>query len=722
MYARLDGKLLLEESGARWRDQEGTAPFALDIRCPVDLANELFSKAQRDGSKLEIVAPEIKQRFTAKRLSIIGTSPTDNPYENFVNVVDRRFFWEYKHVYRAFNVPRRSGARRRIGSEVPSAAQQIVDDIAFKPYSLKDGLQAWTTEEVIIEIMDAVAGRRGRDWDDQRVLGFVNLPEITDGLIIDANGQAAIGQMLAELGGGIGIYLDRDGKAILYNRLDESERELFGLPKSKIQTRTADGKLKIIGEGYFAEQDRKLERPESVEVLFERLIELRVDSKEQGAGAATTTTVARNDVKPAPTAVDVLRAPEDFTFEGREIIVGQWIEVDFYLRFLVGKQPGGLPNLTRQIINELWTSNNGLEYYADLDQSGLWELRIGTIRDHYRLFFQIEKRWRDRLASIRARRAVVQDYETGTFGSSPVFVDYAVERTWRADASLQGAKAAQEAVTNVFANPQGLAKGPIVGTPYIQLRPSMATVGIEDEDQGIFFLQFGRGNDTSYRTRNIFRSAIDPQNVPVDNTTKRQIWLQDGFLITDYELSTILSVTLGAPNDNRRYHVEKVSVREAVQKLPFPGVPDAQGPVYQVRVNPEVLQAYIAWQDSKRDQFIEAFAPDIGGQITTVAPGQNQNPQIDLGVPINQNQLREFALAVAARVYSSFHDSVEGDLGTGLDPKLSLRGRATYVEHAADSTVGAVTRVNVAPDAPQLDLFAVLPKSLRRIVEKRVQA
>ena len=131
---------------------------------------------------------------------------------------------------------------------------------------------------------------------------------------------------------------------------DDGERALIGAPaaasfRSPNTARTLK-KPAIFGEPLWSVQQRVLERPIGVDVLFERRIELRCECVENLSSLPGTFDI----ISPPLYARNVMPSPEDFTHQGRKIISEQWIEIEFYLDFLKLKTPSGLLPLSIDVL------------------------------------------------------------------------------------------------------------------------------------------------------------------------------------------------------------------------------------------------------------------------------------------------------------------------------------------------------------------------------------
>ena len=719
MYCKLDGFTLPVEAKGGWTLKNGTAPVRRTFRMPIPLANKLLKNAKDGKSRLEIDGRDGRPgaafgeayAYFAK-LTILGSGPTDSPYETELVVADSRWRWKYQHVFGSFNIPRKTGTIRRIGSAEQQATQKLADTIGFFAWSLNGGRKKWTAFEVMTVVMDQVVGKQNWRYINTGNLVFADIQDLT----IDGPADAAIGQMLSDpaFGGALDLYHDKNGDIIIYNRLDGEERPLVGAPRISGAIYEDHINLKkpaIINQPLWSVQDRRLERPKEVHVLFERRIELRIDLITRLAQLGATI----DPIKPPLYGTNVMPSPEDFQHQGRTIIAEQWIDLEFYLDFLKTKTPPGLLNLSENVLVKGWASNL-LERYPEVDDSGLWGRRVDYIRQHYRLTWQVEKTWRDRIRELKAERLTSEDRTTGTRPNAAVFANYAQFNTWRSNSPRfnSNKQHPQDIVNNRFANRIGgkgnSIAGPIRGTDYTKLSPSPAFVSIIDNEQCIVHFEFGKGSDNSYQVSRYIRSALTRGSIPSDDPTKGNQWLQFAALESPYDASMILAADLGAPADNRRYHRVIINGLQAQTSLPTQRQGVAKGPILEVRVKPAILVARVGWED-KKSKLDDIYSPLGSGQGL---PSFINN----LPTPINKTNLEKYALGVAAKAYASYLDRVEGGLTTGINTKMTIQGTASEVSFEADPTLGAVTKVVMPAEAPLYDLAAVLPKSVRRVVDR----
>ena len=626
---------------------------------------------------------------------------------------------------------RRSGKVRRLGDKgTPRQTQNLAPDIEYAPWSLVGGTKVWQPEEILEQVMDRVAGEDNWLAKDRVLTGALELLDV-ENLEVTGPGDAAIAQVLAAVGGVVSVYVGANGKAVLFNRLSDKERGLVGAP-----ARTGVGGITLLKDtpervplitdaAVWTVADRRMERPSSVRVLFERAIELRLDFKDEAPVAASSTTRGAIETGPEPALLEnVLQIPEDLS-EDSGLVNTAWVTVQTYLDFLEGKTLSGLPDLTLEGLNEMWLSP-ALQHYADptVDPSGLWARRIAPFRQHYRRTFRLKRPWIDRINNMVASRVAIQDQESHARAQSPVFQDYSEWVTWRHGSgprNVNDGPDVDKIVQNRFAGAGEALPGggfKIVGTP-LPLSPAPAVLRIIDADQGL--VQVGFVFDYVGEAVRYTRSAIKGLNTPSESVADQNPLLQWGELRDNFELSTIVTVAPASPNDNRRLHAELVTHEAASAILPGGALAAAEevanGPIYEVKVSK--LPARFGWDDSKAPEVYKAFAIGTGDDDD---PEGEEGAQDLLGVPINLDELQVYAKAVAASVYSGFRDRVVGGLTTGLVPGMEPEGTAQVVTHAATMgpNGGALTTVDLPEDVEKRDPMSLLPPDLRRLVDRFV--
>ena len=701
LQAKLDGELLNVDSGFDWPLIDGVDAYSMTLVLPVEQAERLFAGAKRHGSKLEGVSGD--KRKTFEKLTIMGTSPTASPHLRELVLVDRRHVWEYgPALVRRYNVPRKSGGRKRLGADgQPLAIREIVDVLSYQPWSLNNG-KPWTAAEILTDLLDHLVPGEWVDRDGV-LSGKVLLPEIQD-LQIAALPGAALATVLTQLGGRIGLFVRATGQIALIDRLGGGERELLGASKGQTQTRGARGLPRIVGGPLWEEQDRRMERPSAVRCLFMPAAEIRVDHQETAAADAGTTTGAVS-----PRAYQVLRYPEDVTAgsPARTIVESTWGNLDEFLEFLATQTLDGFPRLTREIFRKGYL--RGIEQaYAYVDGSGVWSARGAAIREHYRSTYRLGRPWIDRVSSIRAYRVSVEDYVTGSQGAALVYQDFAEWPTWRGigSTSAKDPPGQRDMVRNRYANPSAPRGGSIVGTPIASMKAAPAALKIEDEDLGIFSVQFVF--DSTGQAARYVPSALQSQRMPSEDPSAKYAYLQEGWLSETHELSAILTVQPAAPNDERLLYPVEVKLEDVAHLLPTKAGRKADGPVLDVIIESSRELARFEWDVSKASLIYAAFDEK-----------QGDGPGVSLadayGDPVNLPILQAISKAVAARVYASFEDHLEGGLQTGWSPDLEPMGVAKIVSHSIGRD-GARTTMDLPPTPPPVSEAPFLPVAIQRML------
>jgi len=732
--AYLDGYLMLEESGAGWTLEPGTAAHVRTFLFAAWAADELTRGASggdamesrirgepapssshpaptNEGSTLVLDASDEGRGVQrVERLTILGSGPADHPDYALVTVADRRWHLPRGHFRRSYNVRRRTGNRRRLPGS-PLAIAPIADDVAYAPWSLKDETTPWTGEEVLEDVLNAIAGPGG--WRRRGQAG-TSLPDV-ENLELDDPYDVALGRVLAEFGLALSVYVAWDGTYVLYDRLDRGEFELAGAPDgSQGGTRTRDQRGGIgppMEDGpLWAVQDRRLERPELVSVYFSRAVELRLDYQEKADGSLDLgggTQGVRGQLGP-PRIENVVDLPEDATIDGRDLVVGTFVEHPAYLEYLRSLTPQGFP-LNYKILRDGYASPRFMAFAATGVDERLWATRGITLHRTYRTLFRLRRDWLDRVRNLRAYRVAILDPETGGRAPASIYADWAYVGLWafgRAEDDSAPTEAS-DVLKNVYANPDEPLGGNVVGTPIEDLRGAPAEVAVVDEDQGILSLAFR--DDFRQTTYAIYHSAFEAESIPNDSgEDDTSPFVEYARLTPEHEVSIVLTVQMGAPNDLRQFH--RIDVKPDEVELPG-GVPvgEAAGPPMAVRISPTVVVARHAWDDARAPQVYDSFSEEANVDLADA-----------LGDPINAQEVEAWAMAAAKRVYMSYADHVEGGLHTLFRAGLELKGTAGGLGLELDRRLGAMTTLDLPAEPPPVSSEALLPDGIRRLSRRFV--
>tara|TARA_R110002110_G_scaffold291644_2_gene505609 strand:+ start:5789 stop:7942 length:2154 start_codon:yes stop_codon:yes gene_type:complete len=714
MFAKLDDYVFGIKSGSSWSTSVGVSPYTGSFICDKDKAVELVNNATVDGSTLTINDGKGNEQIFEK-LTILRATPTNNPNEHNVLVVDRRWKWPRVWVKRAYNIRRKTGRTKKLAKETLNLAE-MQPDVTYQSWSLKGG-KPWTAEEVLKDILKVLVGEEG----EVNLTGMKDMP-VVESLEIDSPGDVALGRVFSILGDMMSVYIDRQGKAKVFDVFSGKEGVLVGLAMG---TSPAVTTVDLV-HGYptWMIQDRHIERPVKVRVLFTRAVEVRFDHAETDVERLLDKTGVRDRIIWNPQLENVVPVPEDVDSRSFElgdnstIPVGSYLRVEHYLDWLYSQPPPkGLPYLSKRVLNESWMQG-ALDTYAGLDPSGLWGRRIGALRMHYRRTYRVQRPYSERIRKFSAQRVKLQDAETDGYLAAPAFFDYATYESWRGMGLNRAADLEDfgKIVKNRFAH-RGAEKdpGPIVDSPLRRLRPAPVNIKMIDPVLGIFSIDFY--HDISAQATKYIHSALT--QVPTEDPKGSDIWLQDGHLSPERELSVVLTTFPAAPNDNRQLYAFDVmaDTTGAIGQRSYTIQKAASGPAMEIRVMPNVAMARYQWPDNKekgekiKRWFTESITP------SDERPNDSTEDNAIFGLPVNPEELQAVAFARAREVFAKYTDHLDGGATTDIRIDIEPVGTVKEVVHSA-SPDGALTSVTFPPDPPKVDLGQYMPASVRKLVNR----
>lgn len=676
---------LLAEPEVGWAFTPGVDPYVRRFRVSAEVAKRLASLTGETA--LKILVPG-RPRLEVRRLSILAIYPTPNPALAEVEVSDRRIWWSRIHVVRAgYNVPRATAVTRRLVQEgVPVQVQQVSQGLGFAAWSLfpRDRpTTPWTAQQVLEDVLGAVAGA----W---RIEGQFRRTGRVTGLAFDDSGPSALTRALSLLAGA-NLRLEPDGTAVVFDEHDRVGEAVLekGVP--------------IRGQARAQRLDLARSRPSRVRVLFDRKVEVRFDAETEGGTVARGSRTLTN-VAPVPDAELTLAS-------GQVLGPGSWARIDDLFAAWPAPAYPKLPRLSHRVVRDGWLSRTLLDLYSRPQGvkivDPVWAQRISTVRRHYRQTYQPDLDWLDRTKAIETVRVGVLDTARQVRASSPVYADYGVLLS---DLGIVRSAADGDAALafNVYGYAAQLS-GATIAAP--------ADVSLLDPDQGI--LSFTYRLDATGLDAQIVPSALvdvdgGTSKLPTYDLRKAQKGRGEALLtqychLTDaHHLSTILTLTPGAPNDERVCHVETVDAADVAAVLGT-DVGPCEGPVWTIRVGSNLLRATYEWNDTRSPGAVDA--------AWGLAPGATpEAPTLALGAPSNSGLVREVALAAVAALYSTLLDRVEGAHVTAWDPGIKPRGNAVQVEHRVPSRGGGVpkTFVTFPRFVRGIDVVSILPESVRQ--------
>jgi len=711
----LDGKKALGSATLSWSFTEGVRPHFAEVDLLPSDADALVSGALRPitlristgGSAVEI-----------RNLYVISRVPSDTPQIARVQIADRRWFWGKVHVLRRFNMRRNVGYKRLAPGSL-DVLSPVKADVWYAPFSLpgeSSSSEPWSGSKILDSVLRFVLKRESESGGASA--GFIIENTISSGLAnypienleLDDPGDAAIERVLSYLPQA-GVCVDADGTVRVFDRTSERDRKIV-----------EDLGPEKVGRGHVEIIDLARVRPSEVRVHFTRECEVRFDFDEP---SATGGTVARGSEDLF--VENVLPVP-DFTLKltsGESVSQGTWITIGQALS--AWGAPPGLGRLDYDILRkafvpylDLWAP---LRLAGQRDPDADWGSRLEALQHHWRKTYRINRRFMDRILQLHAYRVAVIDQETGTRAPAMAYGDYCTlgsQRSMLAEAF--GGKADLTYCQNYDAYPFGGALG---GTE----KPAPATVTILDHDQGIVHLDYLM--DRARLFEMVMPGQLDETTAPNGSLKGRNNPItfnaigrshQVPRFKSGYKLILLLSAIPGAPNDERQLQTLVRRPQDVVSFFPSgarTALLASRGPVVDVRIGAAVETARVAWADSKGKEIKKAFGIESGKpdlKSLTINLGNQE------GIGIRGASLDAIADAAAARVYAGALDRPMGQKAVTLNTAAQLAGWLSEVRWIVATTGEVSTEVRTAPSVVPLNLFALLPANVRRVVLKTAQS
>lgn len=712
--AKLGGATCLGSSAVVWASRDGVNPVTAEVDLAPDEAKGLL-EGRATPQTLTLGDGSVSAAFFP--VYVVGPRPSSNPNLRRVLIADRRWWWPYRLVFRAgYNVRRRVGYER-IKTPDAQEIQPVAEDIWYAPWSTKDGdgKRPWTATEILRDVLEFVmekepGGKKTIKFEGGFGGKLDELP--VENLTLADTGERAIAKVLQALPQ-IGIRVDPDGTVVVYSRVT-------GLETGQVAAAGAES----VGRGHVEMISHHRERPSMVRVFFTREVEVRFDFKEDESRTVQTDERYTDNVLPVP--------DYELSLDGGEPVAqGTWIS--FPEAFDAW---GGLPFhgggtqalnfawLRRAMVPfvDFWTTT-GLQGSKDPDAD--WVARLSAMQQHYRQTYRINRRWMDRLHSIRGERVTIVHPETGTRSPAMAYSDYCRLGGQRA-IMVSGKKAAYAMnVARGFTNAQAIPDD-------AQVAP--ARVRVADSDQGILHLDFLNdvvrmwemtlpglmeinGTSDPGPTPDIRNADLKPIAFDMMPTDAQGSIPQ---LASTYLMSVILTCLAGSPNDARQLHAIDVSPQDVSNMLPAAmakGLGSANGPVMEIHIAPTPeTTARVEWRDDKKSEIERLFG--IGG-------GQKDEPVDLTAITVNAGRpdapLDAIAHAAAASVYASYADRMEGSKTVRMAPSARLSGWLAEVVWEVTTSGEVQTRLILRGERPSVDLHSLMPPSVRALVTRQAQ-
>jgi hypothetical protein len=143
----------------------------------------------------------------------------------------------------------------------------------------------------------------------------------------------------------------------------------------------------------------------------------------------------------------------------------------------------------------------------------------------------------------------------------------------------------------------------------------------------------------------------------------------------------------------------------------------ADGPVMETRIGPNVEVARVQWLDSRSTDIEKLFGvkegePNLKGLVLNEGDTTDQT---------KGGSLKAIAKAHAATIYAMLVDRFEGTMAGHLHPDLSMQGWMQELTHEVKPDGEAVTRVLLPESIRKLDMRGFLDSNTRQAIERLVQ-
>lgn len=668
-----------------WELRAGVLPVLQGWELPAHLADQLVR--EKAGQEVELGLGPVQ----VKRVLVLGNAPSGDPQTQLVVLSDVRWYWTRLWLVRDFNVRRRIGDTRVVGSG-PVEARAVVPDVQYAPWSLDEGAKPFLWEAAVRNVLDeATRLRKERppiEWvRDQGTLSGDD--RIVEEVFADDGMAQGVARAVSALSGR-SLYVDLEGRVHVSDAFPGAEAPMIeALPPA------------LRGKGSLAKVDMRASRGD-YRVLFDYEAEVKI-------------TVGGTQDAEGPYGENVLRVPDVElavpAVSGKSArTVGHGTVLTHEEAYEAFGAPSGKikgDKLSDDVVRKGYLGFVEVNYTIDVDTKQadpVWAVRMHEVLSTFRVLFRVNPRFWARVRSARAKMAAIWDPENGTRADSPVFCDYAYRPTKR---GLAASTTVGFNVTSYNASVASARKAP-------------ARIRLVDEEQGVFLVEWQK--DPTGASYEIAPSALESQpNIDPgsDAFVRGKSWQTRRLVSKDtFRLATILSCVPAGPNDARRLYVVNVTLDEALETLGLANADrvDATGPVQELRTRK--TQARVAWTDSQDDQDrILGLFGATGEAVSATDP--TLTPQTL--VPINlEDELRPLAKAVAAADVVNKLDHYEGRLSVPIAPHLRPIGTVQVVSHQVRRNE-AVTVLQASAPQVFVDPMSRLPASARKILAREVQ-
>lgn len=731
---RIAGVALDASAGFSWQLVEGVQPYTTTVSVPRQSWEDSLQGLVGSEVEIEIVDAD-GQVVTIEGVTILYQAPSPTPARRAFVIADRRWKWRFPGVFRDYNVTRKTGDRTIADRNVPVQVSTTVDTYDFLPYSL-NGDQVWTPQALLEDVLRIVHEASGDPFriDDVPIGDSGDRRFVVQDLELRDSGDVAIARALDRIPG-TGIFVDLTGTTVVFDAADLNAQDAHfeGLPSS-----TYDGqKAEFIDRGSI--------RPSSIRVHYQREVEARFQFSDSYGSTLTTTGLDPNQpyLENVVQTVDPEMTVEEFDPESRTTVTktvpaGTWVSVEAFLNAANADPLNVSLPWNFDTISYFWFTEGGAGLSAALgaepDKDRLQDVtaaaRVATLQRHFRQTFRINRRYMERVRSLRAVRVATLDPVTGARAPAAVWGEACIVTSDKGRRLSDRISSSQKSA--LYVNVDYLAASNNSGVNLVATSPGPAVVSILDEELGIFRVDY-QGDPGGLAQAFIPSHVASADNPSVPRVPSGDLADQElvsmGFSLApqgtnrhtilrdNMKFEAIMTFVPAAPNTKRQFHVEEVDAGDVASN--YRGefrIRNGEGPPMDVFVAPNEVTARFAWEsdldcpstltrllalDSDDPQTAGVEGPDLPGFV--FANGERIIP--------------DHAQAVAAELLAPLADGVEGTIVHAVPtrgPELVGNMTSTTIQVAsAPSTKVQVISV-FPPGQRPLSRLALLESATRR--------
>lgn len=718
----------------RWRYREGVHHTEAIFEVSPAVAKSLQGIAAHRTLSPVTLHLEIEGRPVeeVQNLFIVQVGPGVDKYSFKVKLADRRFWWDYCHVEKFFNMRRKVGVRRVDQYDLINLIA-TPDVFWYAPWTLRvpdaGAAGKWSAHEALAAVLDEIK-QAETDAGYAPFSYTISADAIKDEmpveqLEINDQGAGALARILSYMPLGA-LRVNAAGNVVVYSRADGGEKAVARRLRPE-----------LLGEGHIRMVDNSIQRPREVHVLFSTEPELRInyleartykDAFQNGVLKSSAVTEANLELD----MENVLPSPDpSLTLEnGLSVAEGTYITVDQAFKAWGNAPRIGKPldhPIVQRLFNPYFDLWGPLGRLGQLDPLHPWTARIAALQRHYRQTFRINRRIMDRLWKIEGKRFGSVDVVTGQRSCATAYFDrceiYA--RPMFIHQHDMGYKPGEATYgTNVAGYPGG-ADGAIDSNTWV----GPATVNVVDSDQGIVHLDFKM--HPLHLDEKILPGMMDGDSMPsadlqafARGTSRRPFTFDSRVrngkfpaLVGQFKCAIILTAIPGAPNSDQKLVRVVIRPQDILDIIPgslADHIESSNGPVMEVRVGPSVETARIPWFDSAKDRIKAMLGipeiPDRPPDVNDLVINLDTNSQTG-GASLNA-----IARAYAARIYAGLCNHMSGVAAGVLAAGTEPAGWVQEVQHAIDAKGPGVTIVQLPDKLPAMNMLQFLDSTTRAIV------